>query len=154
GDSLDCDVTCHREIMFSEYFEDWEVKTEYSKEFVSLWSGWLGKENYHKLDEVTENEWSRFNDLLRRLAEDFSFEVVNCELQSLTEVRDINSVLSSYEESMNKDASKFTKLVIPELGCVISEEWDYTYIIWHKNNGAVEALTPYIKAASLESFHD
>jgi hypothetical protein len=41
-----------------------------------------------------------------------------------------------------------------QLGCVISEEWDYTYIIWHKNNGAVEALAPYIKASRLEHFHD
>ena len=140
--------------MFSEYFEDWEVKSEYSKEFISLWDGWLGEENYHKLDEVTENEWARFNALLRSLAKDFALEVVNCDQQSLTKVRDIDSVLSNYETSMNKESSEFTKLVVPDLGCVISEEWDYTYIIWHKNNGAVETLVPYIKAANLESFRD
>ena len=140
--------------MFSEYFEDWQVKREYSKEFISLWEGWLGEDNYHKLDEVTEGEWARFNELLRSLAKVFSLEVANCEKQSLTKVSDIESVLSGYEESMNKESSEFTKLVIPELGCVLSEEWDYTYIIWHKNNGAVEALAPYIKAASLEHFHD
>lgn len=140
--------------MFSDYFEDWEVKPEYSKEFISLWKGWLGQDNCHKLDEVTEGEWARFNELLRILASDFSLKVANCENQSLTKISDIESVLSSYEESMNKESSEFTKLVIPDLGCVISEEWDYTYIIWHKNNGAVEALAPYIKAANLESFHD
>ena len=140
--------------MFSEYFEDWEVKPEYSKEFVSLWKGWLGKENFHKLDEVTEVEWGRFNTLLKSLAKDFAIEVANCEQQSLTKVGDIESVLSNYGESMNKNASEFTKLVVPDLGCVISEEWDYTYIIWHKNSGAVEALAPYIKAANLEHFHD
>ncbi|MDX1526917.1 MULTISPECIES: hypothetical protein [Pseudidiomarina] len=140
--------------MFREYFEDWEVRPEYSKEFISLWKGWLGKENYHKLDEVTENEWARFNELLRRLAEVFVLEVVNCEKQSLERVSDIESVLSTCEESMNKESSEFTTLVIPDLECVISEEWDYTYIIWHKNNGAVEALAPYIKAAGLEHFHD
>ncbi|MCF2913274.1 hypothetical protein [Halomonas sp. Cn5-12] len=140
--------------MFREYFEYWEVRPEYSKEFISLWKGWLGKENYHKLDEVTENEWARFNELLRRLAEVFVLEVVNCEKQSLERVSDIESVLSTCEESMNKESSEFTTLVIPDLECVISEEWDYTYIIWHKNNGAVEALAPYIKAAGLEHFHD
>ena len=140
--------------MFSEYFEDWEVKQKYSKEFVSLWGGWLGKDNYHKLDEVTEAEWSRFNSLLRQLAKDFSLEVANCERQSLTKVRDIESLLTNYEESMNKDPTKFTKLVIPELECIISEEWDYTYIIWHKNNGAVETLSPYIQSSLLKHFHE
>lgn len=140
--------------MFSDYIKDWEVKPEYSKEFVSLWKGWLGPDNCHKLDEVTEGEWARFNDLLKSLATDFSIEVVDCEKQSLTKISDIETVLSSYEESMDKDSSEFTMLVIPELGCLITEEWDYTYIIWHKNNGAVEALAPYIKAANLESFHD
>jgi hypothetical protein len=140
--------------MFSDYFEDWEVKPGYSKEFVSLWKGWLGKDNYQKLDEVTESEWARFNELLRMLASDFSLEVANCEKQSLTKITDLGVVLSSYEESMNKESSEFTKLVIPSLGCVISEEWDYTYIIWHKNNSTVGALAPYIGAANLESFHD
>ena len=127
--------------MFSKYFEDWDIKPEYSKEFVSLWSGWLGKENYHKLDEVTENEWMRFNDWVRVLTENFSIESVDCKNQSTSKVKDIESVLVGYEESMNKDSTLFTKLVIPELDCVISEEWDYTYIIWHKNNGAVESLS-------------
>jgi hypothetical protein len=40
----------------------------------------------------------------------------------------------------------------PELGCVVTEEWDYTYIIWHKNNGAVEKLAPFIKKAKLKHF--
>jgi len=140
--------------MFSDYFEEWDVKPEYSKEFVSLWSGWLGKESYHKLDEVTEVEWNRFNIFLSNLAKDFSLKMVNCENQSLTKVRNIKSVLSTYKKSMNKESSDFTKLVVPELECVISEDWDYTYIIWHKNNGAVEALAPYIRAASLAHFHD
>lgn len=139
--------------MFNEYFEDWEVKSEYTKEFISFWNGWLGEENYHKLDEVTENEWARFNDLIRSLAKNFALELADCENKSLTKINDIESVLSNYEASMNKESSEFIKLVVPELGCVISEEWDYTYIIWHKNNGAVEALAPYIKAANLESFH-
>lgn len=140
--------------MFSDYFEDWEVKPEYSKEFVSLWSGWLGAENYHKLDEVTEEQWSRFNTLLRKIANDFAIEIANFEDQSLLKIVDVETVLLSYEKSMSKDSSEFIHVVVPSLECVISEEWDYTYIIWHKNNGAVEALAPYINAARLEHFHD
>ena len=140
--------------MFSEYFEGFEVRPEYSKEFVSLWKEWLGSDIHYKLDEVTEKEWSRFNELLRSVSKDFAVEMADCQQQSLTKINDIESVLSSYEESLSKDASDFTRLVVSDLGCVISEDWDYTYIIWHKNNGAIETLSPYIKAASLESFHD
>ncbi|VUD69431.1 hypothetical protein TDB9533_04800 [Thalassocella blandensis] len=139
--------------MFDEYFKESEVKPEFSKEFISLWGGGLGKENYHKLDEVTEDEWGQFNSLLRSIAERFSLEAVNLEECSLAKVCDIESVLSSYEESMNKESSAFVRLVLPELECVISEDWDYTYIIWHKNNGAVESLSPYIRAEGLAHFH-
>ena len=140
--------------MFSTYFADWEVKPGYKKEYVSLWSDWLGKENYDKLDEVTEKDWGRFNNWIRLLSEKFAIELVNCENESLQEITDIESVLSNYEESMNKDASLFLKIVLPELGCIISEEWDYTYIIWHKENGAVKTLAPYIQEAGLKNFHD
>ena len=44
--------------MFSKYLEDWENKPGYYKELVSLWSGWLGKDNIGLLDKVTENEWA------------------------------------------------------------------------------------------------
>ena len=140
--------------MFSDYFEEWEVKPEYSKEFISLWSGWLGKENYHKLDEVTENEWDRFNSFLKSISEKYSIEKVDFEAQSITKVDNIETLLSSYSESMNKDSSMFTNIVLPELECVISEEWDYTYIIWHKKNGAVEALSPLLESDGLKHFHD
>ena len=140
--------------MFSTYFKDWEVKPEYKKEFVSLWSGWLGEENNHKLDEVTEIDWANFNNWIRLLSEKFTIELVNFKKQSIEEITDIELVLSTYKESMNKDSSRFLKLVLPELGCVISEEWDYTYIIWHRKNGAIETLTPYIKEAGLKHFHD
>jgi hypothetical protein len=140
--------------MFSNYIEDWEVKPEYSKEFISLWPNWLGEKNLHKLDEVTKDEWARFNNLIRNCAKDFAIEIVDCDNQSITKVKDIDSVLSNYKESMNKDSSLFSKFVLPELECVISEEWDYTYIIWHKNNGAVEALSPYIKKSELKHFNE
>lgn len=120
---------CHEDIMFSTYFEDWELKPECSREYVSLWSGWLGQENLHKLDEVSEEEWGRFNNLIRNLAKDFAVEVVDCENQSTTKMKEGESVLSGYNESMNKSSSLFTKLLLPELGCVISEEWNFTYTI-------------------------
>ena len=140
--------------MFSEYFDEWEVRPEYSKEYISLWNTWLGEENLHKLNEVTETEWARFNNLLRGISRQFSLESANCHEKTLTRVVDINSVLASHHESMNKNSSQFTKLVIPELNCAITEEWDYTYIIWHRKNGALETLIPLIKESGLAHFHD
>ncbi len=139
---------------YNQYFEDCEVKPEFEKEFVSLWSGWLGKENLHKLDEVTEKEWSRFNDLIRLISKKFKVELLDCESESISNVSDIEITLSTYENSKEKSAAEFSNYILPELGCVVSEDWDYTYIIWHKNNGAVEALAPLIDEVGLRHFSD
>lgn len=146
------DLLCN--IMFENYFDNWEVKPEFFKEYVSLWSGWLGKERYHLLDQVTEEEWARFNALILALSKKFSLGLVNCEARKITFPSDITTTFSNYVESMDKDSSMFSQYIIPELECVVTEEWDYTYIIWHKNNGAVEALKPYIDASKLEHFTD
>ncbi|MDA0130718.1 hypothetical protein OH458_21885 [Vibrio sp. MarTm2] len=138
--------------MYHHYFEGWEVKPEFAKEFISLWPGWLGEENYHKLDEVTESEWQRFNKLIELIGKDYKIEFAACDRGKLIPVTDVSNILSSYEESMEKDSSLFSKFVIPELGCVISEDWDYTYILWYKNHDEVEEISPYIKCANLHHF--
>jgi len=139
--------------MYHSYFEDWEVKEEFTKEFVSLWDGWLGEERY-KLDLVTENDWNRFNELIKLISENYEIKLVNCNNEKLLDIKNIQDTLSNYEESMSKNDSLFSKYVLPELNCVITEEWDYTYIIWHKNNGAIEALSPLIEKAQLKHFVD
>ena len=60
--------------------------------------------------------------------------------------------LSDHQESMRKDASQFSQFVIPELDCVITEEWDYTYVLWHRNIGALEAIKPLLAEARLQHF--
>jgi|TARA_R110001583_G_scaffold162764_1_gene315031 hypothetical protein len=137
--------------MYHSYFEDWEVKEEFTKEFVSLWDGWLGEESY-KLDLVTENDWNRFNEFIKSISQNYEIKLVNCNNEELLDINNIQDTLSNYEESMNKDYSLFSKYILPDLNCVITEEWDYTYIIWHKNNGAVEVLSPLIEKAKLKHF--
>ncbi len=138
--------------MYHQYFEEWEVKPIFKKEFISLWDGWLGKDDYHKLDEVTESEWNRFNQLIELISRDYKIEIALCAKETLMPVTEVSQVLSSYEESIEKDCSQFSKFVIPELGCVISEEWDYTYILWYQSSETVEKLSPYIKRVSLKHF--
>lgn len=140
--------------MYSEYFQDWELKPEFKKEFICIFDGWLGEENLHKLDEVTESEWQRFNTLIHLISKNYNVVQANIEARSIRELGSIDDVLCTYEESMNKDSERFTKLVVPQLQCVLTEEWDYTYILWHKNNGALEALQPLINKAGLYHWND
>ena len=139
--------------MFSHYFYDWDVKPEFEKEAISLWPNWLGEANLHKLDEVTEKEWARFNSLLELIAAKYELGLADCDSESISKIEGVEETVSSYSNSMNKDASQFLKYVIPELDCVLTEEWDYTYILWHRKNGALEALVPLIAEAGLYHFH-
>lgn len=137
--------------MYSQYFYDEEnVRADFRKRFISLWPGWLGKENHHKLDEVTKEDWERFNHFLELVGERFQFVV--CEEKKLVPLLNVDSILFSYEEYLQKEPTQFHTLVIPELGCVISEDWDYTFIIWHKDSNATSVLEPYVQAARLCSF--
>ncbi|MEP4309694.1 MAG: hypothetical protein ABJ364_08095 [Lentilitoribacter sp.] len=138
--------------MFDQYFDGWEEKSIFEKEYISLWSGWLGKADCHLLDQVTEEEWSRFNSFISSISQKYKTGLVDCNEGTVSFSTEIVRTLSSHTQSMNKDASQFSKYVIPEMECVITEEWDYTYIIWHKNNGAVEALIPDILDSKLQHF--
>jgi len=63
--------------MFEKYFKDGEIRNEYKKQFISLWPGWLGKENYHQLDEVTEADWSKFNLLIEIIFKHYRMQIVD-----------------------------------------------------------------------------
>ncbi len=140
--------------MISSYFEEWEVKPEFEKEFISIFNGWLGKENLHKLDKVKENEWSKFNCLVHEVYNKYMIVIVNLDEHSYKIAKNKNEITETYEASMNKYASQFTKYIIPELECVLTEEWDYTYILWHKNNGAKEAIVPLVTKVGLYNFNE
>ena len=141
--------------MYRDYFNDyWEIKPEFSKEFVSLWSGWLGEESLYKLDDVTENEWERFNTFIKLLSKNYLIELADCNTETTSKITNVENTLATYKQSKDKDATLFSKYILPELECVITEDWDYTYIIWHKENGAVKALLPYIKQAGLKHFNE
>lgn len=140
--------------MYHQYFENKKVKPEFQKGYISLWSGWLGEENYYKLDKVTKNEWKRFNDFFRIIVKDYEIQNVDSNLEKLITVTNIDDVLLTYEETIVKDYSLFSKFVIPKLNCIITEEWDYTYIIWYNDNDSIDKLIPYIKLAKLFYFTD
>jgi hypothetical protein len=138
--------------MIEDYFLDYEVRPEFNKQFISLWPGWLGTENMHKLDEVTETEWSRFNQLILEIADEFKVGVVDLKTAEVSFLTDIEQALKPYAESMNSRSRDFGRYILPDLDCLLTEEWDYTYILWHKNNGALEKIEPLIKRCELKHF--
>ncbi len=140
--------------MFDDYFDigNWKVKSEYNQKFISLWTGWLGEENCHKLDEVTEEEWNKFNTLIRLISKKYKIFLADFNNEILTEVINIEYALDNYEQSMNKLSSEFYHYVIPELNCVIEEHWDYTYIIWYKQKDVIQKLASCINEAGLHYF--
>ena len=50
--------------IYDVFFKHGEVRPDFRKEYISLCSGWLGQERLHLLDEVSEEEWVRFNRML------------------------------------------------------------------------------------------
>lgn len=140
--------------IYDLFFEHGEVRTVFKKEYISLWSEWLGKERLHLLDEVSEEDWQRFNRMLIAAFEAFRVGVANQTVETVEFPAQIEPLLSDHQEAMNKDASQFAQFVIPELDCVITEEWDYTYILWHRGTGALETLKPLFSQAGLQHFSD
>ncbi len=138
--------------MYDKYFQDSRVRPEFEKEFISLWDGWLGTENLHKLDEVEESEWNRFNCLLAMIFDNYEVLIANPEQCSCTKVMHASEIIQEFDGAMAKDSSRFTKLIIPEINCVLTEDWDFTYILWHKNGVEVQTLSPLIAQAKLHHF--
>ena len=138
--------------MIDQYFNDYEVRPEFQKEFISLWEGWLGPDNYYKLDQVTESDWQRFNDLVRLISAKYDVLIVDLANRSCRKATETSQLIQTYEDAMQKEDSTFMRLVIPELHCVLTEEWDFTYILWHKHLGTVAALSPLISQARLHHF--
>ncbi|MGR6873994.1 hypothetical protein ACU6U9_17170 [Pseudomonas sp. HK3] len=139
--------------MYSNYFEGGEVKPEYTKTFISIFDGWLGEGDLHKLDKVTVCEWERFSNFIRRISQAHEVQVVDFETESFIQVTNIE-LLSSHDESKNKTSAEFTRIFIPALDCIITEDWDYTYILWCKNLNSIDILKPLIDEVGLFSFRD
>jgi len=138
--------------IYSDYFQDCEIRNDFKKEFISLWPMWLGKEKLHELDEVTETNWKKFNSLIRYIFEEHKLFVVNFDKATISKIDDIENTLASYDSSMNKSSSEFSAYVISDLDCVLTEDWDYTFILWYKNKNAIEKLDPIIKKSELYHF--
>ncbi|OWK30092.1 hypothetical protein [Sphingomonas dokdonensis] len=140
--------------IYEVFFEHGEVRSDFKKEFISLWPGWLGKERLHLLDEVSEDKWLRFNRMLLAAFGAFHMGVVDHSNETIKFPARLEPFLSDHQEAMQKDASQFLQFVIPAMNCVITEDWDYTYILWHRDVDTLEAIKPLLSGARLEHFSD
>lgn len=66
----------------------------------------------------------------------------------------LEPLLDDYQARLHKDGSQFSQFVIPALDCVITEEWDHTYILWYRDIGALDAIKPLLVEAKLKHFSD
>ena len=89
--------------IYDVFFEHGEVRPDFGKEYISLWSGWLGKERLHLLDEVSEDKWLRFNRMLLAAFEAFRIGVANHAYEIVEFLARLEPLLSDYQESMRKD---------------------------------------------------
>ena len=139
---------------YATFFEDGEVRADFRKEYISLWAGWLGEGRLHLLDKVSDGEWLRFNRWLLAVFQAFGIGVVNRKAEAIEFPARLEPLLNDRAEAIQKDASQFSWFVIPALDCVITEEWNYTYILWHRDRRALEALKPLLSDANLHHFSD
>ena len=140
------------EAIYGVFFDHGEVRPEFRKEYISLWPGWLGQERLHLLDEVGEEKWASFNRMLLAAFSVFRMGVVDRAAKTVHFPPQLEPLLSDYREAMQKNASQFSQFVIPALDCVITEEWDYTYILWHRQEESLETIKPLLSEAGLQHF--
>lgn len=84
----------------------------------------------------------------------FRMGVVNRAAETVDFPTALEPLLSDYQSSMQKEGSQFSQFIIPDLDCVLTEEWDYTYILWHRNKEALEAIKPLLAETNLKHFPD
>lgn len=89
--------------------------------------------------------WETFNQLVRLLHSEYEMFAVNLERESINKLEDIDKYSPTYEEDMDRGQMNFSTINIPSLNAVLEETWDFTYILYHENNGTVETLKPLIK---------
>lgn len=121
---------------------------------VSVFDQWLGKENYHLLENTTSEEDSKYVASLQRLNECISesTKVYTFRLKgrkgNIVKFKEFNSIIS-LNCYCNNEADYF-KLVIPEYECLYFEADDYTNVIYYKDK---IKLTKFLKLISNCGLH-
>jgi len=90
--------------------------------------------------------------LIRSIHNLYPFKAVDHKNKVFNPIENMDDMLSNYETSMNKNASQFDCFYLECLNCVIMEHWDYTYIIYYKDEKCIESLSPIIYQNGLFHF--
>ena len=123
------------------------IRETFDRKHISIFNAPLGEKNLYKLDEVTENDFNKFNNLLNLLFtkyELFSIENNNCQL-----IQDITTLTVTFDEHGKKSSNDFIKIMIPELNIFLTEEWDYVYTLLCEDATKIQFLLNFIKESKL-----
>ena len=105
-----------------------------------------------KLDQVTIKSWKKFNRLVVILNSAFDLFTTDDRVRKLVPISNIHLHLSGYRDDQKKSSSDFSIFVIPELGVILEEHWDYTWLLQYRDQSSLERMASHIKAAGLYHF--
>ena len=126
--------------------------------FVSVFDGWLKPEEVSRLEEIEPEEWQRFWHFSDLLAGRFTLWALDKEAGSMRPFdfgRDGRS--GWYSDEGGSWGGHFSPydpaiLYVAELDCVIEEHFDYTSLVWHRDEEAISALRTAVEEAGLYVF--
>lgn len=121
---------------------------------VSVFDQWLGKDNYHLLENVSDKEDRKRNSKLKLFSEKliettrvytYRFKGRNADRVAFKEFRS-RELLKDYFNGKN---DKYFKVAIPEYECIYLEGDDYTNIIYYRNIDKLNELLDLISICGL-----
>ncbi|MCG9680937.1 hypothetical protein [Vibrio sp. Isolate24] len=133
------------------YDENDEIKSVLSQGFISLWRGWLTREEAYKLNQVDAYEVERFKQLIRLLYSKYDIYRAEWDSRTLHKINNIDSFLSDYPCSF--EGGDFVEIFIPSLDLLIKETYDYTFIFWYKENKVQECISSLASQVRLYTFN-
>lgn len=126
--------------------------------FVSVFDGWLKPEEAGKLEEVVAEEWQQFWRFSDLLADRFTLWALSKDAGSM---RLFDSEREGRSRWYSDEGGNWLGhlapfgpviLYVAELDCVIEEHFDYTSLVWHRDEETILALQPVVEEAGLYVF--
>jgi len=145
----------YKDIFTGNRFVAPEPNKEWDLSFLCLWPCWLGEDNIHLLDVVSRKQEQAFLRFMHFTRERWQILYADHGCMKIRPVRS-NAVLytAGLGESFQTKVQWPRTFVLSDLGVVIKESWDYTHLVWSKNEAALREVRPLARRAGLHIFNN